>query len=138
MGSTGSIGTNSLRVIEALGPAYEVVGLTAHSNTEMLAEQVQRFGPRFVGLTNPEKAGELRDRLGDYGGEVLIGPSSLVEIAGLDEIDTVITAVVGAVGLGAVFEAAKKGKTCRKRPLVSARSSAARSARMIMMCCSTR
>ncbi len=123
LGSTGSIGTSSLRVIEALGPAYEVVALTAHSNTEMLAEQVRRFGPKFVGLTNSEKAQELRDRLGDYGGEVLIGPQSLVEIAGLDETDIVITAVVGAAGLGAVLEAAKKGKTlaiANKEPLVIA------------------
>jgi len=123
LGSTGSIGTNSLRVIEALGPAYEVVALTAHNNTEMLAEQVRQFGPKFVGLTNSEKAQELRDRLGDYGGEVLIGPQSLVAIAGLDEIDIVITAVVGAAGLGAVLEAAKKGKTlaiANKEPLVIA------------------
>jgi len=123
LGSTGSIGTSSLRVIEALGPAYKVVALTAHSNTEMLAEQVRRFEPKFVGLTNSEKAQELRDRLGDYGGEVLIGPKSLVEIAGLDEIDIVITAVVGAAGLEAVLEAAKKGKTlaiANKEPLVIA------------------
>lgn len=123
LGSTGSIGTSSLRVIEALGPAYKVVALTAHSNTEMLAEQVRRFEPKFVGLTNSEKAQELRDRLGDYGGEVLIGPQSLVEIAGLDEIDIVITAVVGAAGLEAVLEAAKKGKTlaiANKEPLVIA------------------
>jgi len=123
LGSTGSIGTSSLRVIEALGPAYKVVALTAHSNTEMLAEQVRRFEPKFVGLTNSEKAQELRDRLGDYGGEVLIGPQSLVEIARLDEIDIVITAVVGAAGLEAVLEAAKKGKTlaiANKEPLVIA------------------
>lgn len=123
LGSTGSIGTNALRVIEALGPEYEVVALTAHSNTEMLAKQVRRFGPKFVALTNSEKAQDLRDRLGDYGGEVLIGPQSLVEIAGLDEADIVITAVVGAAGLGAVLEAAKKGKTlaiANKEPLVIA------------------
>ena len=123
LGSTGSIGTSSLRVIEALGPEYEVVALTAHSNTEMLAEQVRQFKPKFVGLTNSQKAGDLRDRLHDYGGEILIGPQSLVEIAALDEIDTVITAIVGAAGLGAVLEAAKKGKTlaiANKEPLVIA------------------
>ncbi len=123
LGSTGSIGTSSLRVIEALGPGYEVIALTAHSNTEMLAEQVRQYQPKFVGLTNPEKAGGLRDRLGDYSGEILIGPASLVEIAGLDEADTVITAVVGAAGLEAVLEAAKKGKTlaiANKEPLVIA------------------
>jgi 1-deoxy-D-xylulose-5-phosphate reductoisomerase len=123
LGSTGSIGTSSLRVIEALGPEYEVVALTAHSNTEMLAEQVRQFKPKFVGLTNPEKAGDLRDRLGDYDGEILIGPQSLIEIAAIDETDTVITAIVGAAGLGAVLKAAKKGKTlaiANKEPLVIA------------------
>ncbi|MHC5060087.1 MAG: 1-deoxy-D-xylulose-5-phosphate reductoisomerase [Planctomycetota bacterium] len=123
LGSTGSIGTSSLRVIEALGPDYKVVALTAHSNTEILAEQVRQYQPKFVGLTSPEKAGDLRDRLGDYEGEILIGPASLVEIAGLDETDTVITAVVGAAGLEAVLEAAKKGKTlaiANKEPLVIA------------------
>ncbi len=123
LGSTGSIGTSSLRVIEALGPEFEIVALTAHSNTEMLAGQVRQFKPKYVGLTNPEKAGDLRDRLGDYNGEILVGPASLVEIAGLDETDTVITAVVGAAGLEAVLEAAKKGKTlaiANKEPLVIA------------------
>ena len=123
LGSTGSIGTSSLRVIEVLGPEYEIVALTAHNNTEMLAEQVRQFKPKFVGLTNPQKAGDLRDRLGDYGGEILIGPQSLIEIAALDETDTVITAIVGAAGLGAVLEAAKKGKTlaiANKEPLVIA------------------
>jgi len=123
LGSTGSIGTNALRVIEALGPEYKVIALTAHSNTELLAEQVRRFAPKYVGLTNSEKAGDLRDRLDNYSGEILAGPASLVEIAGFDEIDTVITAVVGAAGLGAVLEAAKKGKTlaiANKEPLVIA------------------
>jgi 1-deoxy-D-xylulose-5-phosphate reductoisomerase len=123
LGSTGSIGRSALRVIESLGPDYEVVALTAHSNTGILAEQVERFNPRVVGLTNPEKSKELRDRLSDYRGEVLIGPQSLIEIAGLDEIDTVITAVVGAVGLGAVLTAARNGKTlaiANKEPLVIA------------------
>jgi 1-deoxy-D-xylulose-5-phosphate reductoisomerase len=89
----------------------------------MLAQQVRQFNPNFVGLTNPEKAQDLRDRLSDYCGKILVGPQSLVEIVGLDEIDTVITAVVGAVGLGAVLEAAKKGKAlaiANKEPLVIA------------------
>jgi 1-deoxy-D-xylulose-5-phosphate reductoisomerase len=123
LGSTGSIGTNALRVIEALGPRYEVVALSAHSNVEMLAEQVERFGPRVVGLTKREKGDELRGRLSNFTGEVLFGPESLIEIAGLDEIDIVITAVVGAAGLGAVLTAARNGKTlaiANKEPLVIA------------------
>ena len=123
LGSTGSIGTNALRVIESLGDEYEVIALTAHGNTKMLAEQVRRFGPKFIGLTNPQKAHSLRERLGGWKGGLFIGPESLVEIAGLEEIDTVITAVVGAAGLGAVLRAAKKGKTiavANKEPLVIA------------------
>ena len=51
LGSTGSIGRNALRVIEALGPEYRIVGLSAHSNVELLAEQVRRYGPRFAAVT---------------------------------------------------------------------------------------
>ena len=123
LGSTGSIGTNALRVIEALGPEYKVAALTAHTSTELLARQVERFGPGIVGLTNPEKGKELHDKLGDYGGRVLIGPECLVEIAALEEIDIVITAIVGAAGLDAVLAAAQKGKTlaiANKEPLVIA------------------
>ena len=123
MGSTGSIGTSALRVIEALGAGFKVVALSAHNNVELLAEQVGRFGPGLVAVTNAEKVGELGELLPDYRGRIIGGPESLIELAELDEVDIVITAVVGAAGLGAVLAAAGRGKRlaiANKEPLVIA------------------
>ena len=123
LGSTGSIGTSALRVIEALGAGYEVAALSAHNNVGLLAEQVRRFGPGLVAVTNAEKVGELGELLPDYQGRIIGGPESLVELAELDEVDIVITAVVGAAGLGAVLAAAGRGKRlaiANKEPLVIA------------------
>ncbi len=123
LGSTGSIGKNALLVIEALGPEYKVAALTANNNIELLAEQTRKFKPDFVALTNPARAEELKNIISDLDCKVFTGPDSLVEIANLDDIDIVITAVVGAAGLAAVLAAAKKGRTlaiANKEPLVIA------------------
>ncbi len=123
LGSTGSIGKNALLVIESLGPEYKVVALTAHNNVGLLADQVRKFKPGFVALTNPARAEQLKKSISDLDCKVFTGPDSLVEIAGLDDIDIVITAVVGAAGLAAVLAAAKKGRTlaiANKEPLVIA------------------
>ena len=56
LGSTGSIGTNALRVIDSLGADYEVAALSAHNNIELLAEQVKKYRPEVVAVTNPEKS----------------------------------------------------------------------------------
>ena len=64
LGSTGSIGTNALRVIEALGGDYEVAALSAHNNVKLLAEQVRKFKPKTAVVTNPEKLDEFRTLLG--------------------------------------------------------------------------
>jgi 1-deoxy-D-xylulose-5-phosphate reductoisomerase len=123
LGSTGSIGKNALRVIEALGAEYKVVALTANNNVELLAEQTRKFRPDFVALTNPARAEQLKKSISGLDCKVFTGPDSLVEIADLDDIDIVITAVVGAAGLAAVLAAAKKGRTlaiANKEPLVIA------------------
>ena len=123
LGSTGSIGTNALRVIEALGPSYEVIALSAHNSIELLAEQTRKFKPDAVAITNPQNAQTFRDILPDYKGQLFIGPDGLIEIAKLDQADVVITAVVGAAGLPAVLKAAECGKTlaiANKEPLVIA------------------
>ena len=61
LGSTGSIGKNALRVIDSLGPQYEVVALSAHSSVELLAEQARRYKPDFVAITNSDYAEQLRE-----------------------------------------------------------------------------
>jgi len=137
LGSTGSIGKKALRVIEALNSSlvarrsslekektkYEIVALSAHSSVELLAEQARKYKPKFVAVTNADYAAPLRELIGGLDVEILAGPDSLIEIAQLEEVDIVLTAVVGAAGLPAVLAAAQKGKTlaiANKEPLVIA------------------
>ena len=122
MGSTGSIGRNALRVIEALGPEYRVVGLSAHRNVELLAQQTRRYKPPFAAVTDRDSAAEFRAMM-DGQVQVLSGPDSLAELVQCDEVDTVLTAVVGAAGLPSAMAAAQSGKrlaVANKEPLVIA------------------
>ncbi len=123
LGSTGSIGQNALRVIDALGPDYEVVALSAHSSVELLAEQTRRYRPRFVALANGDCAAEFRALVDGLDTEILTGPESLTELAESDQVETVLTAVVGAAGLPSALAAARSGKRlaiANKEPLVVA------------------
>ncbi len=123
LGSTGSIGKNALRVIDSLGPEYEIVALSAHSSVELLAEQARRYRPVFVAITNADYAEQLREFIGDLDIEILAGPDGLIQIAELEDVDIVLTAVVGAAGLPAVLAAGGKGKRlaiANKEPLVIA------------------
>jgi 1-deoxy-D-xylulose-5-phosphate reductoisomerase len=123
LGSTGSIGKNSLRVIDALGPGYQISALSAHSNVRLLAEQVRKYRPKYVAVTDPDYTQQLRELIGDLEIELLAGPDSLTILAQLEEVDIVLGAVVGSAGLPAVLAAAEKGKQlaiANKEPLVIA------------------
>ncbi len=123
LGSTGSIGRNALRVIEALGPEYQVVGLSAHRNVELLAKQTRQYKPRLVAVTNADCASRFRALVGDLDVEILTGAGSLSDLAQSNEVDTVLTAVVGAAGLPSALAAARAGKRlaiANKEPLVMA------------------
>jgi 1-deoxy-D-xylulose-5-phosphate reductoisomerase len=123
LGSTGSIGKNALRVIDSLGPQYEVAALSAHSSVELLAEQARRYKPEFVAITNSDYTEQLHELIGDLDIEILSGPDGLIKIAELRQVDIVLTAIVGAAGLQAVLAAANKGKRlaiANKEPLVIA------------------
>jgi 1-deoxy-D-xylulose-5-phosphate reductoisomerase len=123
LGSTGSIGRNALRVIEALGADYKVIALTAHDNIKLLAEQVRKFKPEMAVVTNPEKISAFRDLLGDSKTEILTGDKGLSIAASNEDVNIVIAAIVGAAGLEAILAAAKAGKTlaiANKEPLVIA------------------
>ena len=114
LGSTGSIGTQALRVIDALnadGGAFEVVALVACRSGEALLSQARRHQPRFVALTDDAAAGEFRGRLAATGATALGGASALVEVASHPDVDLVLHGVVGAAGLAASFAAAGAGKT---------------------------
>lgn len=97
LGSTGSIGRQTLDVAEQLG--LRVAALTANSSAERLEEQVRRFHPRLAVLTSADAAKDLAVRLADTDTRVVGGFDGLLEAATLSEADTVVTAVVGMVGL---------------------------------------
>lgn len=123
LGSTGSIGRNALRVIESLGPEYQVTALTAHRNVKLLTEQVCKFKPAVAAITDRSCYEQLAGPLRGQRTKILAGLESLTEVARLDEVDLLLTAVVGAAGLPAVLAAAEEGKTlaiANKEPLAIA------------------
>jgi len=123
LGSTGSIGRNALKVIDALNGKFEVIALTAHNNIALLAEQVKKYKPKIAVVTNTEKSDLFRKLLGKTGTAFLSGEKGLCAAASDNDIDVVIAAVVGAAGLEAILAAAKVGKTlaiANKEPLVIA------------------
>ncbi len=111
LGSTGSIGRNALEVIASHPERYRVVALAAGRNTEILAEQVQRFRPRAVAVHDAELGRALMDRLSGTGDtEWFWGPEGTAQIAGMDGVDTVISAITGAAGLEPTIAAVRAGK----------------------------
>jgi 1-deoxy-D-xylulose-5-phosphate reductoisomerase len=105
LGSTGSIGTTALRVLERQRARFHVAALTAFSNAALLAEQAARFTPAFVGLVG----GGAKDGDG-RGTRWACGAHCLVEAATRDDVDIVLNAVVGAAGLDATLAALEHGK----------------------------
>ena len=109
LGSTGSIGTQSLDVIRAQG--YEVFGLSAHSHVEKILQQIEEFHPKYVCMTDPDAAAKLDAALSGRAGapKLLTGPEGLRELAALDGPDVVLNSVVGIAGLGASLTAIESG-----------------------------
>ena len=109
LGSTGSIGTQSLDVIRAQG--YEVYGLSAHSHVEKILQQIEEFHPKYVCMTDPDAAAKLDAALAGRANapKLLTGPEGLKELAALDGPDVVLNSVVGIAGLGASLCAIESG-----------------------------
>lgn len=123
LGSTGSIGTQTLDVIRAHSDELEVVALAAGSNKERLKEQIREFHPELVSLSDEKKAQELKEELAGEAVEVVCGMDGLIEVAGIDSADVVVTAVVGMMGILPTMEAIRKGKDialANKETLVTA------------------
>ena len=114
LGSTGSIGCNSLRVIESLGPQhFEVVALAAGRNVRKLADQIEQYRPQLVSVAAEQFAAELRQELSARGlplPSLRTGESGLVEVATHSRADCVISATVGAVGFVPTLRALEAGK----------------------------
>ena len=123
LGSTGSIGTQTLDVVRAHSDELEVVALAAGSNKERLKEQIREFHPELVSLSDERKAQELKEELAGEAVEVVCGLDGLIEVAGIDSADVVVTAVVGMMGILPTMEAIRKGKDialANKETLVTA------------------
>ncbi|MBS7227267.1 MAG: 1-deoxy-D-xylulose-5-phosphate reductoisomerase, partial [Oscillospiraceae bacterium] len=108
LGSTGSIGRQTIEVVRELGVA--VAALTANSSVDLIERQAREFSPRLVALYDEAAARELKARLSDTGIEVLSGMDGLLAAATAEEADTVVTAVVGMIGLKPTLAAISKGK----------------------------
>lgn len=123
LGSTGSIGTQTLDVVREHSDELQVVALAAGSNKERLKEQIKEFHPKLVSLSDEKKAQELKEELAGKQVEVVCGMEGLIEVAGADSADVVVTAVVGMMGILPTMEAIKKGKDialANKETLVTA------------------
>ena len=121
LGSTGSIGRQTLEVCEEIG--VKVEALTAKSSVDLLEKQVRRFRPRLAVLQELDAAMELQRRLSDVDVEVAYGLDGLLRAAALGSSDTVVTAVVGVAGLRptlAAIEAGKRIALANKETLVCA------------------
>ena len=130
LGSTGSIGRQSLEVIAACG--MTAAALTAHSNSRLLEEQCRQFHPEAAVMMDEGAAADLRVRLADTDIRVLSGMDGLIEAATLPSADTVLTAVVGMVGLRPTLAAIRAGKRiafANKETLVCAGELVMRAAR---------
>ena len=108
LGSTGSIGTQSLEVCEKHG--LKVVALAAHSSIEALEQQIRKFRPKYACIYNDEKYAELKRRISDVDVELLCGMEGLCKLASLEEADIILNSVVGMVGLLPTLTAIEAGK----------------------------
>lgn len=122
LGSTGSIGTQTLEVVENL-KEIKVMAITGNSNIGLLEKQARKFQPELVAVMDEKNAEILKEKLSDMDIRVVSGMDGLVEAATYKGVDTVVTSVVGNVGLKPTFEAIRAGKNialANKETLVSA------------------
>jgi len=123
LGSTGSIGVNTLDVVEQFGEEFEVLTLAAGQNLSVLREQIARFKPRLVSVLDQDRAHALHDALRGNKLEVVYGAEGLIRAATVPEVDLVVSAVVGSIGLLpllAAIEARKNIALANKESIVMA------------------
>ena len=122
LGSTGSIGTQTLEVIRE-NKDIEVTGLAAGTNVDLLEKQIREFQPNLVAMWTEEKAKELKSRIRDLDVKVVSGMDGLLEIATMEESEILVTAIVGMIGIRPTIAAIKAGKDialANKETLVTA------------------
>ncbi len=122
IGSTGSIGTQTLDIVRA-NSDLKIVALAAGSNVELLERQAREFKPEIIGIWSEDKADVLRNALSCFHIRVVSGMEGLIEIAGMSSADILVTAIVGMIGIRPTVEAIKAGKDialANKETLVTA------------------
>ena len=110
LGSTGSIGTNVLDVIERNPEKFQILGMSAGSNVDLFAKQIRKFKPRVVALFDTKKIPTLKERIADLDIEILSGEEGTIAVATLPEADVVVSGVMGSAGLLPAIHALKSGK----------------------------
>jgi 1-deoxy-D-xylulose-5-phosphate reductoisomerase len=112
LGSTGSIGTQTLDILEHHPDQFRLVGIAAGNNVELLAQQVRQFKPEIVAICNAEKVGELKAALADVDPQpqILAGDDGVVEVARYGDAEAVVTGIVGCAGLLPTLAAIEAGK----------------------------
>lgn len=112
LGSTGSIGTQTLDILEHHPDQFRLVGIAAGNNVELLAQQVRQFKPEIIAICNEAKLGELREALADLDPmpQILAGDDGVVEVARYGDAEAVVTGIVGCAGLLPTLAAIEAGK----------------------------
>ena len=110
LGSTGSIGTNVLDVIERNPEKFQIFGMSAGNNVDLFAKQIRKFKPRVVALFDTKKIPTLKERIADLDIEILSGEEGTIAVATLPEADVVVSGVMGSAGLLPAIHALKSGK----------------------------
>ena len=109
LGSTGSIGTQALDVVDKCG--YEVVALTGNTNVKTIEEQIRKYKPLYAAMADEKAAKDLALSVKDTSTKVLCGKDGVIECAAANEADTVLNSVVGIAGLEPTLKAIENGKT---------------------------
>lgn len=110
LGSTGSIGTQTLDIVRNYSEELQVVALAAGSNVELLEKQIREFQPRVVAMWSEKAALDLKQRISDLEVSVLTGMEGLLAISVLSDVEVLVTAIVGMIGIRPTIEAIKAGK----------------------------
>ena len=122
LGSTGSIGTQTLEVVEA-NEDLKVAALAAGRNRKLLEQQIRKFHPKLAAMASEEAAADLRERVRDLDVKVVSGMEGLLEVAVMPEADILVTAIVGMIGIRPTIAAIEAGKDialANKETLVTA------------------
>ena len=122
LGSTGSIGTQTLDIVRK-EKDLKVVTMAAGSNVKLMEQQVREFQPRLVAMWSEEAAADLRTRLGDMPVKVVCGMEGLLEVSTAEEMEVLVTGIVGMIGIKPTIAAIEQGKTialANKETLVTA------------------